>query len=95
MNVDPLSTHGHDRHSLLVRRADVRVARLTRLVDALNRRRRSLARDTERIALTGAAVLGSLATLVTGLVLASLYAGRLQKRGRMAHRIARWLEQHA
>jgi hypothetical protein len=78
------------RRALLERRADVRLARLERLVEAIGRRRASTVREVT----LGAKVAG-VAIAVATIVMSMMYVRRRTRRSHLVHRLAQGLDRLA
>jgi len=77
--------------AILERRANVRIARLGRIVEALNRRRSTIERS---ISIGAAATVGGVVLLVTAMVLKALYV-RHERRRSLTHRLAQWVDPYS
>jgi hypothetical protein len=80
-----------DRRAILKRRAEVRIARLGRIVEALNRRRTTVQREAS----VGAAAAVVSIVLVLSLVSLRAIYGRRARNRTFAHRLAQWIDPDA
>jgi hypothetical protein len=80
-----------DRRAILKRRAQVRIARLGRIVEALNRRRRTVQREAS---VGAAAAVASIVLILSIVSLRAIYGRRPRNRS-FAHRLAQWIDPDA